>query len=108
MRRESDRHAERSRGGLGRRVFDHLHAEVSVGVGRVVPRYALWLRLRESGIDPERMSREQALAFCRRDLAGFLGELGLALARRPARRLEREIGRFDPARPTPYERAARV
>lgn len=91
-----------------RRVFDHLHAELSVGVGRLVPRYALWLRLREAGLDPERLSREQALGFCRRHLGAFLAELGLALAPRPARRLEREIGRFDPARPTPYERAARV
>ncbi|HSJ96236.1 MAG TPA: hypothetical protein VLC53_04140 [Myxococcota bacterium] len=91
-----------------RRVFDHLHAELSVGVGRVVPRYALWLRLLETGCDPERLTREQALGFCRRHLRAFLGELGLTLAGRPARRLEREIGRFDPARPTPYERAARV
>src|SRR5690606_11961904 len=101
-------HREVSRSGASRRVFDHLHAEVSVGVGRVVPRYALWLRVREAGFDPERLSREEALAFCRRQLPAFLAGLGLALARRPARRLEREIGRFDPARPTPYERAARV
>lgn len=93
---------------MRRRVFDHLHAELSVGVGRVVPRYALWLRLRAGGVDPERLTREQALGFCRRELAAFLGEQGLALAARPARRLEREIGRFDPARPTPYERVARV
>lgn len=91
-----------------RRVFDHLHAELSVGVGRVVPRYALWLRLGEGGLDPERLTREQALAFCRLQLAGWLTELGLSLASRPARRLEREIDRFDPSRPTPYERAARV
>jgi hypothetical protein len=91
-----------------RRVFDHLHAEVSVGVGELVPRYALWLRMRESGADPDRLTRDEALAFCRRHLSAFLHERGLALARRPARRLEREIGRFDPTRPTPYERAARV
>lgn len=91
-----------------RRVFDHLHVELSVGVGRLVPRYALWLRMREAGLDPERLTREQALSFCRRHLAVLLGELGLVLARRPARRLERELGRFDPGRPTPYERAARV
>lgn len=91
-----------------RRVFDHLHAEVSVGVGVLVPRYALWLRVREVGADPERLTRDEALAFCRRHLPAFLEERGLLLAQRPARRLEREIGRFDPARPTPYERAARV
>jgi len=91
-----------------RRVFDHLHAELSVEVGRVVPRYALWLALREAGLDPEQLTREQALGFCRRHLAVLLAGLGLALAPRPARRLERELGRFDPARPTPYERAARL
>jgi hypothetical protein len=91
-----------------RRVFDHLHAELSVEVGRVVPRYALWLRLRAAGLDPERLTSAQGLAFCRRHLPAFLGELGLSLAPRPARRLEREIGRFDPTRPTPYERAAGV
>jgi hypothetical protein len=90
-----------------RRGFDHLHAELSVGVGRVVPRYALWLRLRETGADPDRLTREQALAFCRRHLPAFLAELGLVLPRRPARRLERELGRFDPSRPSPYELAAR-
>ncbi|MEB2343481.1 MAG: hypothetical protein OZ948_01940 [Deltaproteobacteria bacterium] len=91
-----------------RRVFDHLHAELSVGVGRLVSRYALWLRLREVGLDPERLTPAEALGFCRRHLGAFLAEQGLALAARPARRLERELGRFDPARPTPYERAARV
>jgi hypothetical protein len=90
-----------------RRVFDHLHAELSVGVGRVVPRYPLWLRMREVGLDPERLTPAQALAFCDRELGELLAELGLMLPRRPARRLAREIGRFDPSRPTPYERVAR-
>jgi hypothetical protein len=91
-----------------RRAFDHLHAEASVGVGRIVPRYALWLRVRAAGLDPERLTRDEALAFCRLELPGFLVELGLPLARRAARRLEREMARFDPLRPTPYERIARV
>lgn len=55
----------------------------------------------------ERLTPAEALAFCEGELAGLLGELGLTLQRRPARRLAREIGRFDPARPTPYERLAR-
>lgn len=91
-----------------RRGFDHLHAELSVGVGTLVPRYPLWLRMREVGLDPERLSREQALRFCRRQLPNFLSELGLVLSQRGTRRLERAIGRFDPARPTPYERIAPV
>lgn len=91
-----------------RRVFDHLHAELSVAVGRVVPRYALWLRLREAGLDPERLTRQQALAFCRQKLSGFLAEQGLSLTPRRARRLERELGRVDAGHPTPYERAAQL
>lgn len=91
-----------------RRVFDHFHAELSVHLGRLVPRYALWLCLREAGVDPERLTRDQALTFCRQRLPAFLAAHGLQLARRPARRLERELRRFDPDRPTPYEHAARV
>jgi hypothetical protein len=89
-------------------VFDHFHAELSVQVGRLVPRYALWLGLREAGVDPERLTRDQALAFCRERLPAFLAARGLRLAPRPARRLERELRRFDPVRPTPYEQAARL
>lgn len=93
---------------MRRRAFDHLHAELSVGVGSLVPRYALWLRMREAGIEPERLSREQALRFCRTHLSGFLAELGLALGPGEGRRIERELRRFDPRRPTPCERLARV
>lgn len=91
-----------------RRVFDHLHAELSVGVGRVVPRYPLWLRLRDLGLDPERLTPVEAVAFCRSGIDGLLRELGLTLAPRPARRLVRELGRFDPTLPTPSERLART
>ena len=91
---------------MGRRRFDHLFAETSVAVGCRLPRLALWLALHDGGCDPESLSREQALAFCRSGLARFLAEQGLALAPRARRRLERELHRYDPARPTPYERFA--
>ena len=91
-----------------RRAFDHLHAELSVGVGRVVPRYPLWLRLRELGLDPEHLGREQALGFCRDHARAFLAEFGLPLPPRAARRLEHAVLRFDPRRPTPSERIASV
>ena len=91
-----------------RRGFDHLFAEISVGVGRLVPRYALWLRLRELGIDPERLTRAQGVAFCRGHLAAFLREYGMALAPRAARRVERAVARLDPAAPSPAEWAARL
>ena len=48
---------------MGRRRFDHLHSELSVAVGRLVSRYALWLQLRELGWDPEGLSRSQAVVF---------------------------------------------
>jgi hypothetical protein len=91
-----------------RRSFDHLHAELSVAAGRLLPRYALWLRLAEVGLDPERLRREQSLAFCRGHAAAFLGEQGIALSSDGARRLERAVGRFDARFPTPYERLARL
>ena len=91
-----------------RRGFDHLFAEISVGVGRLAPRYALWLRLRELGIDPERLTRTQGVAFCRAHLARFLREHGMALPPRSLRRVERAVARFDPAAPTPAEWAARI
>lgn len=91
-----------------RSTFDHLHAELSIGVGCVVPRYTLWLHVREIGLDPEELDREQALAFCRRHASEFLAEIGLPLAPRAARRVERALVRFDPRYPTPSEQAARL
>jgi hypothetical protein len=91
-----------------RRAFDHLHAELSIGVGSVVPRYALWLRLRELGLDPETLDREQALAFCRSHARPFLADLGFPLAPRAARRIEKALVRFDPCVPTPSELIARL
>ena len=89
-----------------RRRFDHLVVELSVAVGCVLPRYALWLRMHESGLNPEHLSREQALAFCDAPVTAFLGERGLALPSRARRRLLREIQRFDPNVLSPYERFA--
>jgi hypothetical protein len=89
-----------------RRRFDHMNAEISVAAGYAVPRYALWLRLHELGWDPETLTRSQALAFCDGPLAAFLADHGVSLARRARQRLRREIRRFEPAVPTPYERLA--
>ena len=76
--------------------------------GRLLPRYALWLAIHEDGADPEALSRHQAVDFCTRGLPAFLRSHGGELAPRAARRLRREVGRFDPGRPTPYERFARL
>jgi len=91
---------------MGRRRFDHLFAEASVAAGRLLPRFELWMACHEVGLDPESLTREQAIAFCHGHLPAFLAALGLALAPRSARRLEREVSRFDPRHPTPYERFA--
>lgn len=88
---------------MGRRRFAHLHAELSVAVGTLVPRWDLWLHLEELGWPPERLTREAVLAFHRFHLDAFLAERGLALAPRASRRLARALGRFDPGRPTPEE-----
>ncbi len=93
---------------MNRRRFDHLYAELSVALGRLAPRYALWLHMSELGMDPERLSRSDAVLFCRRHLDGFLGEHDLALRDRQERRLVRAIDRFDPRHPTPYEHMARL
>src|SRR5262245_25894740 len=89
-----------------RRGFDHLVEEISVAVGRRVPRYPLWLRLREHGFDPERLDRASAIAFCEAPLEGFLVEYGVRLPERELLRVRRSVRSFDPEHPTPYERVA--
>jgi hypothetical protein len=91
-----------------RRRFDHLYEEICVALGRLLPRYALWLHMSEAGLDPDRLSRRNALAFCREDLDTFLFEYGEELRGRRARRLLRSVERFDPRRSTPYEHMSRL
>lgn len=93
---------------MGRRRFDHLVIELSLALGRRVPRYDLWLRVHDNGLDPERLSRESAVSFCRGPLSRFLADHGLRLSGRARRRLERSVRRYDPALPTPYERMASI
>ncbi|MCG8591559.1 MAG: hypothetical protein MJE66_19865 [Proteobacteria bacterium] len=87
----------------GRRRFQHLFEELCVALGRVLPRYALWLSFKELGADPENLSREEALEYCDTHLAEFLQLHEVGLGPRALRRLRREVERFDPLRPTPYE-----
>jgi hypothetical protein len=93
---------------MGRRRFDHLVTELSVAAAVRVPRFPLWLTLRELGADPEDLTRDQAVAFCGTPLTRFLREQGLVLQPRTRRRLERAVSRYDPAIPSPYERMARL
>ena len=88
---------------MRRRRFDHLFEEISVRIGRLAPRYALWLRLRELGMDADRLSRDDVVAFCRDHLDCFLREHDLLLAPRQARELLRSVARHDPTLRTPAE-----
>jgi len=91
-----------------RRRFDHLVVELSVAVGYRLPRYALWLRMREAGLNPEDLSKEEVLAFCDAPVTAFLEEHGFSLPIRARRRLLRSLAQFDPTVLTPYERFARI
>lgn len=93
---------------MPRRRFDHLFEELSVALGRLAPRYALWLRMSELGLEPERLSRADVLGFCERDLDAFLTEQALWLSPRDRRRLQRSVARFDPRQPTPYDHMSRI
>ncbi|MCP3987303.1 MAG: hypothetical protein GY723_23190 [bacterium] len=90
-----------------RRGFDHLHAELSVAAGVALPRYALWLCLREAGRNPERLDRADLVEALEGELTGFLGDHGLRLAPRRSRGLQRRLRSFDPQTPTPEELLAR-
>ena len=89
---------------MDRRRFQHLFVELSVALGELAPRYALWLRIGELGWEPETLGRDAVVAFCREDLEPFLREHDLALSRWKFRRLVRAVSRFDPRYPTPEER----
>ena len=88
---------------MTRRRFDHLVVEVSLATGWRVPRFQLWLRLRELGADPETISGEEIVAFCGGPLRRFLAERGVALGPRAQRRLLRSVRRYDPTRREPEE-----
>jgi hypothetical protein len=93
---------------MARRRFEHLMVELSVAAGRVVPRYALWLRLGEIGTSPDHLSRGAALSFCDAHLEIFLAEHSLSIEPRARRRLRRAVENFDARQPTPYEWMERV
>ena len=88
---------------MPRRRFEHLVAEISLSVDALVPRYRLWLDLHERGLDPEALSREAALAYCRGPLGAFLEGQGFRLCERERRRLLRSVARFVPEVPTAEE-----
>ncbi len=93
---------------MGRRRFEHLVAELSVALGRLAPRYALWLRLHELGHDPGELGRRAAITFFDEHLEAFLAEHSLRLEARARRRLGRAIAHFDARHPSPLETMERL
>ena len=88
---------------VSRKLFNHLFVELSVSVGKRVPRYALWLELHDLGWNPESLCVADALAFCDGPMEKFLGDRGMKISERARKRLRGELARFDPARPLPQE-----
>jgi len=88
---------------MDRRRFEHLFVELSMLLGRLVPRFRLWLYLRENGADPESLTRHDVLGFCDSGLVPFLSAEGLSLSRRQQRKLRRGVAAFDPALSSPAE-----
>ena len=88
---------------MSRKRFDHLFVELSVSVGKRVPRYALWLELHDLGWNPESLRVAEALEFCDGQMEGFLSHRGLKISPRARNRLRRELVKFDPTRPLPEE-----
>jgi hypothetical protein len=93
---------------LDRRRFEHLFVELSMACGRLVPRFRLWLHLREDGADPEALCQGDALAFCDEGIVSFLAAEKLSISRWQHRRLRRAVATFDPELTTPAEILSRV
>jgi len=91
-----------------RRRFDHLVLELSLALGEAIPRYPLWLRLHEAGLDPERLTQEDVLEFCTSGLGEFLSAGGRRLPAQRRRRLLRAVRSYDPSITTPEEHFARL
>jgi hypothetical protein len=84
---------------LERRRFDHLATELSVALGTLVPRHALWLAAAF-----HLASARSAAAFCDAPLDAFLAGAQLRrLHTRERARLRRVVARFDAAQRTPEE-----
>lgn len=88
---------------VSRKLFNHLFIELSVSIGKRVPRYALWLELHDLGWNPESLQVPEALAFCDGPMEAFLANRGMRISRRAHKRLRRDLANFDPSRPLPQE-----
>jgi hypothetical protein len=81
-----------------RKVFNKLHEELSLMRGENQNRYALWTEIAGSGIDPETMTKEQAIEWSFLYLEATIEQIKLA----------KVLKRFDPTAITPEEIMARI
>ena len=88
---------------MSRKLFNRLFVELSVAIGKRVPRYALWLELHDLGWNPESLRVTEALAFCDGPMDGFLTDREMQISKHARNRLRRELAKFDPTRPLPQE-----
>ena len=83
---------------MDRKIFNHLHEELSVLVGRLIPRMDLW----EEFDGPP--TKEIALSFLRERTAPVLQDI----SERKLRRLTKRFERWDPNADTPAEIFSRI
>jgi hypothetical protein len=87
----------------GRRVFDHLHEELSLLKGEFYPRMALWEEVGHY-IDPVTLTRELAVNFLINSLSTLLPEVPEGRRTRMIKRFER----WDPEANTTEEIFKRI
>ena len=88
---------------MGRRVFDHLHVELSLLKGEFLPRMPLWEEVGQI-TDPMTLTKEQAVDFLTASLSTLLPEV----PERKRRRMIRKFQRWDPEADTPEEVFERI
>jgi len=88
--------------------FERLCFALELALERPAPRWRLWLRLRECGIDPESATPVRLRPAAEREMASLRAEAGSPLSPRERVRLRRALARFDPRVAPAYEHAARI
>lgn len=83
---------------MGRKVFDHLHTELSLLKGELYPRMDLWSEVGHY-IDPMTLTKELAVDFLINSLSTLLPEVPEKKRTRMIKKLER----WDPDADTPDE-----
>lgn len=93
---------------MARKRFDHFHVELCCALDQLIPRYALWMEMRERGLHPEELGTQALLVFFDQHLNAFLAHRGTHFGPRARGRLRRRLERYDPLVATPYELMERL